>query len=327
MFEGIGKIGAYAQRKNLELAANYKIKTGKTMTVAMPSSLTRPATSRLTATKPNTKNIELRRSLIKQKLKQGQKLSAEEMRFLKENDSALYKKAKTAQDAREQLERDLKGAKTKAEARQALLRAEMKITAECAEQGGGTLSSDAMGAALSGGAASAGTSATADMAIAGPAAGEASLPGEEADSPQAAAISAAGHTADSGTTAQTISLATTDGNSKDSPAAANAALAEEAVSSEPAAPSAGNPVTAALSGDDDKKQNGDLFDDTLLIVIRALQDAWKEFIHTDEYKDLAEDPTAPATVKGDGKRQKLTDTRLLDLVQAYKTDKFYNPEN
>ena len=68
---------------------------------------------------------------IKQKLKSGKKLSAAEMSYLKEKDPSTYKKAKYADEAREELKAELQQADTKQEARQAVMRAIAKIAADC----------------------------------------------------------------------------------------------------------------------------------------------------------------------------------------------------
>ena len=141
MLEGIGRIGAYVQQRNLKTAAKYRIKTGQSLipnkTEKLQSALQKISSNQ------NTKHSDpIRTATIKTKLKGGRKLSADELSYLRENDPDLYRKAKGAQRAREELERDLSSCHTKAEARQALMRAQLKASSEAlaeltAAKGGG----------------------------------------------------------------------------------------------------------------------------------------------------------------------------------------------
>ena len=134
-FTGIGKIGAFTKQKNLIFAANYRIKTGQSivngnggLTLTKASFFSQVQTSKKTSTSTADK---ARLAAIKQKLKSGKKLSAAEMNYLKEKDPKTYKKAKYADDAREDLKAELRTAKTKQEARQAVMRAVAKVAADC----------------------------------------------------------------------------------------------------------------------------------------------------------------------------------------------------
>ena len=141
MLEGIGRVGAYVQQRNLKTAAKYRIKTGQSLipnkTEKLQSALQKISSNQ------NTKHSDpIRTATIKTKLKGGRKLSADELSYLRENDPDLYRKAKGAQRAREELERDLSSCHTKAEARQALMRAQLKASSEAlaeltAAKGGG----------------------------------------------------------------------------------------------------------------------------------------------------------------------------------------------
>ena len=134
-FTGIGKIGAFVKQKNLIYAANYKIKTGQSivdsggnLTLSKSTMFNSVQYSKKTS---NSTNDNARLASIKQKLKSGKKLSASEMNYLREKDEKLYKKAKYADEAREELKADLRSAKTKQEAQQAVMRATAKIAADC----------------------------------------------------------------------------------------------------------------------------------------------------------------------------------------------------
>ena len=133
-FTMIGTVGSYIKQKNLNFAANYKIKTGQRVT-DMNGNLQFSKSSMfdrlLEANKKSVGEVDAARiSSIKQKLMNGKKLSSEELGYLREKDPKLYKKAKHADDAREELKAELKKAKTKQEARQAVTQAMVKASAE-----------------------------------------------------------------------------------------------------------------------------------------------------------------------------------------------------
>ena len=129
MLEGIGRIGAYVQQRNLKTAAKYRIKTGQSLIPNKTEKL-QSALQKISANQSTKHSDPIRTATIKSKLKGGRKLSADEMSYLRENDPDLYRKAKGAQRAREELERDLSSCHTKAEARQALMRAQLKASSE-----------------------------------------------------------------------------------------------------------------------------------------------------------------------------------------------------
>ena len=134
-FAGIGKIGAFAKQKNLLFAANYRIKTGQSI-VDGNGRLTLTKSTMFNSIQTSKKNSvsaadKTRLASIKAKLKSGKKLSEAEMNYLKEKDPKTYKKAKYADEAREELKNELRSAETKQEAREAVMRAVAKIAADC----------------------------------------------------------------------------------------------------------------------------------------------------------------------------------------------------
>lgn len=149
-FATIGKLSTYVKTKNLTFAAKHKIRTGQTLTNSNGNfiSMTTSTFDKLReAAKASTDQAKMQKlALIKRKLKAGQKLSDEELGFLRVNDPKTYKKAKAADDAREELKDDLKKAKTKDEAREALTRAMVKASTEAMSElsalgaGGGNIS-------------------------------------------------------------------------------------------------------------------------------------------------------------------------------------------
>ena len=137
-FVTIGKVNSYIKQKNLSFAANYKIKTGQRV-MNSNGNLTFSQTYMFEQINKSTKKTAdeiktARLASIKSKLMSGRKLSNEEMGYLMKNSPDLYKKAKHADDAREELKAELKGAKTKQEAREILTRAMIKASAEAAAE-------------------------------------------------------------------------------------------------------------------------------------------------------------------------------------------------
>ena len=121
MFEGIGRIGAYTTQQQLKLEAKHKIKHGqslKDMKASIDQALREslaPKQTRKTSMSDSTKI-----SIIRQKLRQGRKLSASELKFLKDTDERLYEKARKAAEreakkAAREAEREAKKAEKAAE--------------------------------------------------------------------------------------------------------------------------------------------------------------------------------------------------------------------
>ncbi|MBR4383621.1 MAG: hypothetical protein IKP64_08695 [Selenomonadaceae bacterium] len=131
----IGTLSSYVKRKNLQFAAKHKIKTGQTLTDANGNFLSLNQTSvfkQMTESAKKSSDAAKQQKVrrIKQKLLAGQKLSEAEMGFLREADPKTYKKAKHAEDAREELKSELQKAKSKQEAREAVTRAMIKASTE-----------------------------------------------------------------------------------------------------------------------------------------------------------------------------------------------------
>ncbi|MBR6014432.1 MAG: hypothetical protein IK062_11755 [Selenomonadaceae bacterium] len=137
-FASIGKVGSYLKQKNLFFAANYKIKTGQRVVDSngnLQFAKSNMFDEMTKAQKKSDSEIDSARiSSIKQKLKNGRKLTSEEMSYLREKDPSTYKKAKHAEESREELKSELKKAKTKQEARQVLTQAMIKASAEASAE-------------------------------------------------------------------------------------------------------------------------------------------------------------------------------------------------
>lgn len=299
-FAGIGKISSFVKQKNLVFAANYKIKTGQSivngsggLTLTKASFFNQVQTSK----KSSTSTVDKARlASIKQKLRSGKKLSAAEMNYLKEKDPKTYKKAKYADDAREELKTELKNAKTKQEARQAVMHAMAKIAADCS----------ADFEALKGGAGGGGgmTSGGADMNISG------------ADAPISMNVDAG---------AENISVDSQNVTAENS----NIATSENISTNEN--PSAQNENSLAQDNkfQVDEEESDSAFDilDKYIIAIRAVQDEWLNFIKSDEYKELPEDIFEAAEFKLHGvKKNKFSTTQAADAILAYRAAMNYRAE-
>ncbi len=248
-FTGIGKIGTFAKQKNLLFAANYRIKTGKSI-VDGNGRLTLTRATMFNSIQSSKKNSvsaadKTRLASIKQKLKSGKKLSAAEMSYLKEKDPSTYKKAKYADEAREELKTELQQADTKQEARQAVMRAVAKIAADCSAD------FDALkgGAGAGGGGINFGGDISADMSFGG----AENFSAENISSGEIA-------TAENLTNAENLS---TNENS----------FAQN---------------NLQVDGEEKSEGASDILD-KYIYAIRAVQDEWINFIKSDEYKNLPED--------------------------------------
>ena len=307
MFEWIGKISDYTSMWRLKKEANYRIRTGQSISlrdgkqqIAEESRQRRPQSAGTLTKVTDTTRL----AIISQKARSGKKLTPEELRLLKENDEALYQKAKKADDAREELKAALKRAKTKEAARRILMEAQLKVAIEALS------GSDAAGlspaAANAGGAASgeAGAAAAADGASA-PAGGASSF----SDGAAPAALAGTGEAAAA--------------NAAPAANAADAASVQEAPSSAAGAQTAGAESAAAKDGAHDGKAHDAAgekkpsfleerlaalkasynramdelensknakcdFDDTFIIVLRALADEWREFTSSKAWEKLPE---------------------------------------
>ena len=287
-FATIGTLSSYVKQKNLAFAAKHKIRTGQTLTNANGNfiSMNTSTFDKLReAAKTSTDQAKAQKlALIKRKLKAGQKLTDEELGFLRVNDPKTYKKAKAADEAREELKDDLKKAKTKGEAREAMTRAMIKASSEAmAElsalgQGGGNVSG--------GGGFSAG--------------GEVSAGGENFSGGEvsAGAENFSGAEKISGAEPKTLvevnqSIQNSNDQSND---------AEK------------NPL-AQKNSDDDKLNTPEDIMEKYIWTIRALENEWAKFTNSQHYRDLPEHKSDEVTVK---KFIDKPDSRVLDAVLAYR---------
>lgn len=164
MLEGIGTIGSYLQLQDLRLQAKTKLRTGKSLKEQQAAWNRQMTEQNLAAQKTKKKkdaSDDTRTSIITQKLRRGQELSAEELKYLKEKDPDLYTKAKQAQETRAELQSALKRAKTKEEAQRAVAAAQLKVATQAMNESKYGSADAAMSGAMSAGVSPAGADAAA----------------------------------------------------------------------------------------------------------------------------------------------------------------------
>lgn len=293
-FTGIGKIGTFAKQKNLLFAAKYRMKTGQSIVDGNGRlTLTRATMfNSVQMSKTNSTNAvdKAKIAAIKSKLKSGKKLSEAELNYLKEKDPSLYKKAKYADDAREELKSELKSAKTKQEAREAVMRAMAKIAADCsadfeALKGGG-------GGDINFGA---------DMNFSGDFSADMSSVGSE--------ISVDGG-------AENLSEENiSNGEISNVEGAENISNVENV-------DTAANENSVTNSETANNENSDSAFDilDKYIYAVRAVQDEWAQFINSDEYKKLPEDIFEKMEIPYRNEK------KFIDAILAYKKSMNYGLE-
>ena len=312
MFEWIGRINDYAATWQLKKEANWRIKTGEAISLSdskkqMAQEVRQNFPKNTGAAAKVTDSTRL--SIISQKARSGKKLTPEELRLLKENDEALYQKAKKADDTREELKAALKRAKTKEAARRILMEAQLKVAIEALSGGGDSaaMPSGASGAGSTGNAASAGEAAAKDGGAAanGAAAPEGGATSFSEGAPAALAgtgeaAPGAGHEAQAGAASTLGAGHEAQAGAAGAQAGADGAVAKGA-GKEHDAIGEKKPsfleervaqlkesyarAMAELENAKDAKPN---FDDTYLIVFRALADEWREFTSSKAWEKLPE---------------------------------------
>lgn len=340
MFEWIGKINDYTATWRLKKEANYRIKTGQAISLTDgKKQMAEEARQRQPQTLGTLAKVTdaTRLAIISQRARSGRKLTPEELRILKENDEALYQKAKKADDAREELKAALKRAKTKEAARRILMDAQLKVAIEAmesAKSGAGSL--PAASANGAGGASSpeAGRAAANDSAAApeggasgfGDGAAPALAGASEAAAAKAAPAAQAGQEAQGG-------AASANGSAE----GAQSGAAEKGAAHDGKAHDAGEKkpslleervaqLKASYSRAMDELENAknakfDL-DDTYIIVLRALADEWREFTSSKAWEKLPENEREAKLrgkhgAAGDYGRRGSADA-LLSLADSYK---------
>lgn len=320
-FATIGKISSFVKTKNLMFAANYKIKTGQTLTNANGNLVSTNAVTfdklRDAAKTGQTKAKQAKLQRIKQKLLQGKKISEEELAFLRANDPKLYNKAKAADDAREDLKEDLKKAKSKEEAREAMTRAMVKASTEAmAElsslgQGGGSALAGGGGAAMQAGGDVGAMNFSGDGGIAMQAGGE---------------VSAASNGAEGQTfTEANQSIQSAGEKATDALTSANQDANKTSTQD-------GNKTSLEKNSAAQKSSDGELntpedIMEKYLMKIRALEDEWAKFTNSKEYKDLPEHTLEESETVTNKKNRRQVDApnrKVLEAATLYRKAMLYS---
>lgn len=301
-FTIMGKVGSYIKQKNLFFAANYKIRTGQRVVDAngnLQFAKTNMFDEMNKAQKKSDSEISSARiSSIKQKLMSGRKLTTEEMEYLREKDPSLYKKAKHAEQSREELKNDLKKAKTKNEARQVLTQALIKASAEASAELAAYKSGVSAGAV---GISTAGYQAGSE--VMGNISGMESISENSPSLLQVnAEISADGEEM-TGAAAEVAKLEiksnqeTAENLQQANSEIANAQQSENNVDE---------------NNNSSKKTTADDILEKFIMTVRALEDEWYQFTKSKKYDELPDDYF-------DEKNSKKTNRKVLDAISAYRT--------
>lgn len=313
LFEGIGRVSDYAQLNNLRREAKYRVKTGQSLVQAMgaPLQISRQRFSE--AQESNTKRDAERESLIRQKLRNGQKLSPMDKQYLKEKDPDLYDKVARIEERREALERALKRAKSKEEARLAVAQANISVLAEMQRGGGASSVSGAGG----------GSAGHAEMPAAA-ANGSAAAAGDALDAPQATGADAAPTTGDlqgaigrEAVAAQSDAALSVpnavqggaDGGHADGVQDHSCGAEKDACGNRRTPPPA---EMAAMLRTAQQAGNRLPIDDERVYLLRALQREWMEYANSKEYRNLPDtirDATAEEA-RGIHRKQHADATRI-----------------
>lgn len=288
MFEAIGTLHSYTKQYQLKKSAKQKVTTGQSFDWKdARSSFVKAQEPRRTASKSfvelslekskkdDDRTAATKKSGIKQKLRRGKKLSPQELEYLRRHDEELYEKAKTTMEEREKLARALKSAKTKAEAQRAVAIAYANAAASLTGNiggGGGAAGGSSGGGEAFGAGDAGGTAADAAVNAEGSAAAlDAGVAaGAENVSAETVSAGAAGATAGTESTA-----ADAVGNEADAGREMEADVAQE-----------NKDATATLQ---QTSQDTEFDDPLILLVLRHLQAEWRDFMKSEQYKEMPED--------------------------------------
>ena len=288
MFEAIGTLHSYTKQYQLKKSAKQKVTTGEAFDWKdARSSFVKAQEPRRTASKSfvelslekskkdDDRTAATKKSGIKQKLRRGKKLSPQELEYLRRHDEELYEKAKTTMEEREKLARALKSAKTKAEAQRAVAiayaNAAASLTGNIGGGGGAAGGSSGGGEAFGAGDAGSMTADTAVNAEGSAAALDAGVAvGAENVSAETVSAGAAGATA--GTESMAADAV---GNEADAGREMEADVAQE-----------NKDATATLR---QTSQDTEFDDPLILLVLRHLQAEWRDFMKSEQYKEMPED--------------------------------------
>ena len=358
-FTTIGTLQSYVQQKNLKFAAKYKQKTGQTIVnssgnlkLDLKAANNHSLAEKMIQANQKSDNeySKQRVSSIKRKLMSGKKISNEELGYLKKNDPDLYKKAKKAEEAREDLKAELKKAKTKAEARMAVTRALIKASAEATAELKAAQVGASGGGMSGGGITTSGYQAGQEIGganIEGIFGSEVNSGGEEPSmirlNEQINASSVEGEdnvdveaaAAQEGAALKEINNDVSVAREVETEAAkAESANSEESINNKA---ERSDSVDSTKSTDWKTDNNGDPTSGILekfIMVVRAIEDEWATFAKSDEYKEMPEDlfEEAEKEMSEKHKRKKQEpinepNYQIIDAISAYRSAMMFSDDN
>ena len=270
MLEAIGRVGASSRQRNYQLVAQYRANLGRNLMPSNTSQLQQSVKKNHTSHSSGISSSDaIETASIRSKLQEGQMLSSIEMDHLSLKDPALHRKAEDVEEARVSFENSLAGCHTKQEARDTLMKA-LNRDANTAIRASATKSSE-------------------DNDVIDEQEAEASTVQQMVTSLMTQIKASLGNSTKAGKTAEIA-------------ASAKAIKADVETASETSMPLP--PLKDTNPGANDQ----DILE-TFLFKIRALQNAWDKFVHTQDYK------TMPEGIKEAGKQQ--PDSRVMDMIKRY----------
>ncbi|MBE6104771.1 hypothetical protein [Anaerovibrio lipolyticus] len=270
MLEAIGRVGTSSRQRNYQLVAQYRANLGRNL---MPSNTSQQQQS--LKRNHSLKSLGMSSSdaietaSIRSKLQEGQRLSPIEMDHLSLKNPTLHQKAESVEESRANFENSLASCHTKQEARDTLMKA-LNRDANTAIKASATEISE-------------------DNDIIDEQAAEASTVQQMVTSLMTQIKASLGSSTKAGKTAEIAE-------------SAKAIKADVETASETSIPLP--PLKDTSPGVNEQ----DILE-TFLFKIRALQNAWDKFIHTQDYK------TMPEGLKEAGKQP--PDSRVMDMIKRY----------
>ncbi|WP_027406519.1 hypothetical protein [Anaerovibrio sp. RM50] len=271
MLEAIGRVGTSSRQRNYQLVAQYRANLGRNLMPSNTSQIHHSAKKNETARFGGMNSGDaIETASIRSKLNMGERLSSMEMDHLKGKEPTLHRQAQSVEEARTSFEKELTDCTTKQEARNALMTA-LNKDADSIAKSSAAKDSD-------------------DHQIIDEQAAEASAVQQMVTSLMTQIKASLGASTKAGKTAEIAE-------------SAEAIKADVATASENSMPLPPLKDTSSGAHDQDILQ-------TFLFKIRALQNAWDKYVHTQDYKAMPEGGSVlDAQRKADGV--------VMDMIKRY----------
>ncbi len=270
MLEAIGRVGTSSRQRNYQLVAQYRANLGRNLMPSDTSQMKHSIKKNDTSHSSGISSSDaIETASIRSKLKEGQSLSKIEMDHLSVKDPTLHRKAQSVEEARANFENSLAGCHTKQEARDTLMKA-LNRDASTAIKASESEDTD-------------------NVEIIDEQAAEASAVQQMVTSLMTQIKASLGASTQAGKTAEIAE-------------SAKAIKADVETASEASMPLPPLKDTTPEGHDQDILE-------TFLFKIRALQNAWDKFVHTQDYKAM------PEGIHEAGKQQ--PDSRVMDMIKRY----------